>query len=150
MRWRRRLESQQRESARKAAASAAAVRSSSSYDSFATEKRHNAVTQTASWLDRAKSALKADLPSEADLGQSTAIIQNQMNEVQRLIKEGPVIQTNSDGITNVMERGSDQHPSPSGSDTEPEDKRLRTAADAEALVGFIRSVRESAASGSTL
>jgi hypothetical protein len=32
-------------------------------------------------------------------------------------------------------------------EVEPADKRMRTAEDAEALVGFLRSVRASAASG---
>ncbi len=71
-------------------------------------------------------------------------IMTQMQEVERLIHEGPSIQQTSVGLTHAVD--------PQGTATsppvvEPADKRLRTGAeDAEALVGFLRSVRASAAS----
>ena len=70
----------------------------------------------------------------------------QMQEVQRLIHEGPIIQQSSADLPDMLDQAEQQagtiSPNP-----EPADKRLRTAEDAEALVGFLRSVRASAASG---
>lgn len=140
---------QQRESAKKAAAAASGR---ASYDGGAQGPKQNVVTQTASWLDRAKSVLQepssgasADSPDSGD-------IQNQMQEVQRLIHEGPAIQQTTVGLSSVLDQAQDEEEteevaSPVNSDTEHADKRLRTAEDAEALVGFLRSVRASAASG---
>jgi len=171
---------QQRESARKAAASAVAVaaeRSSSaphgvgSSDSSSREQHgkvgnrivnqeENAVARTASWLNRAKSALKDPAktkrtstpkakPRKAD------DLRSQMQEVERLINEGPAIQQTSAELPEMIDKAEEEaHPSASednmsagSSDIEPADKRLRTAEDAEALVGFLRSVRASAAAG---
>ena len=146
-RWRNRLETQQRESARKAAAAAASGRVTS-FDS-SQGSRQNVVTQTASWLDRAKSVLK-EPTTTAEVSVSNregGDLETQMQEVQRLIHEGPVIQQSSAGLPHVLDVDEDQAASPSNSDTEPVDKRLRTAEDAETLVGFLRSVRASAASG---
>ena len=67
-----------------------------------------------------------------------------MQEVQRLIYEGPVIQQTSADLPQILDEES--HVA-QGVEEEPADKRLRTDEDAEALVGFIRSVRASAASG---
>ena len=133
---------QQRESAKKAAASAAVA-------AIATSGRTdigqpNPVAQTASWLDRAKSALK-EPPTENTV--EAISLHYQMQEVQRLIHEGPVIQQTSADLPHMLD---DEAPSLIGQqnvEVEPADKRLRTDEDAEALVGFIRSVRASAASG---
>ena len=70
-----------------------------------------------------------------------------MQEVQRLIHEGPIIQQTSVDLPHMLD---DDVPAIGGQlnvEAEPADKRLRTDEDAEALVGFIRSVRASAASG---
>ena len=149
-RWLRRLEMQQRESARKAAASASAglVRSSMEGLSSGPGTKATGVVQTASWLDRAKSALQDPTPPPIAVSvppPSSHALESHMHEVQRLINEGPVIQETSAGLSTFL----DEHdgPSPPGSVTEPADKRLRTAEGAEALVGFIRSVRASAAAG---
>jgi hypothetical protein len=99
-----------------------------------------------------------------------AEIENQMKEVRRLIYEGPLIQETTAGFPDLANQGiaahqTDGHASNElrGTDagtaynmsqhlgTEPADKRMRTALttgaeDAEALVGFLRSVRASAAS----
>ena len=133
---------QQRESAKKAAASAAvaAIATSGRTD----VGQPNPVAQTASWLDRAKSALK-EAPTENTV--EAISLHYQMQEVQRLIHEGPVIQQTSADLPQMLD---DEVPPPSGQhnlEVEPADKRLRTDEDAEALVGFIRSVRASAASG---
>ena len=133
---------QQRESAKKAAASAAvaAIATSGRTD----VGQPNPVAQTASWLDRAKSALK-DAHTENTV--EAISLHYQMQEVQRLIHEGPVIQQTSADLPQMLD---DEVPPPSGQqilEVEPADKRLRTDEDAEALVGFIRSVRASAASG---
>jgi hypothetical protein len=102
----------------------------------------NIVTQTASWLDRAKSVLRD--PSPKTTGQEKPEedeIMTQMQEVERLIHEGPIIQQTSVGL----------HHQETAPGVEPADKRLRTGAeDAEALVGFLRSVRASAATGEDL
>lgn len=133
---------QQRESAKKAAASAAvaAIATSGRTD----VGQPNPVAQTASWLDRAKSALK-DAHTENTV--EAISLHYQMQEVQRLIHEGPVIQQTSADLPQMLD---DEVPPPGGQqnvEVEPADKRLRTDEDAEALVGFIRSVRASAASG---
>lgn len=112
-RWRRRLELQQRESAKKAVAR--------------TDPVVHPVAQTAAWLDRAKSALQEPTAAEA--------LHYQIEQVQRLIYEGPVIQQTSADLPQMLE---------TTSDSSPADKRLRTDEDAEALVGFIRSVRAAA------
>jgi hypothetical protein len=129
------------------------------------------VTQAASWLDRANAILKGVhihgfpvAPAMADSssvpeekvetsGDSTpdSAIENEMKEVERLIHEGPRIQKTAAGLPNLLTSNQrlsgtlDGPPSP----PEPADKRMRTgvggtisgAEDAEALVGFLRSVR---------
>jgi hypothetical protein len=151
---------QQRDHAKKAAASAAATAAAAAATGrtagippegqVAGGSDPNIVTQTASWLDRAKSVLKD--PSPKTTGQEkpeelqslpSDELMTQMQEVQRLIHEGPIIQRTIPGLPHVVDQQTASSPPP-----EPADKRLRTGAeDAEALVGFLRSVRASAASG---
>lgn len=138
IRWRKRLEMQQRESAKKAAATAAAVAGGSR------ASQENVVTRTAAWLDRAESVLKGDASSND--GKPTDI-QSQMQEVEKLIHEGPIIQETSAELPDIL-REAQERAYTSSPDPEPLDKRLRTAnQDAEALVGFLRSVRASEATG---
>lgn len=138
MRWRTRLEMQQRESAKKAAATAAAANG-------ARCTRENVVTRTASWLDRAESVLKH--PSDNGDAEKPVDIKYQMQEVERLIHEGPSIQETSAGLPDMLFEAQ-QRASSGSPDPEHTDKRLRTAnQDAEALVGFLRSVHASEASG---
>jgi hypothetical protein len=99
-----------------------------------------------------------------------AAIENQMKEVQRLIYEGPLIQQTTAGLPDLIHQGIAAHQTHGHASNElrrtdvgtaynvsqhlgaePADKRMRTASttgaeDAEALVGFLRSVRASAAS----
>jgi hypothetical protein len=133
---------QQRESAKKAAASAAvaAVATSGRADIV----QQNPVAQTAAWLDRAKLALQ-EPPSENT--EESLSLHYQMQEVQRLINEGPVIQQTSADLPHILDDENPSTISQQNPEIEPADKRLRTDEDAEALVGFIRSVRASAASG---
>jgi hypothetical protein len=144
---------QLRDHAKKAAASAAAAAAATGrpvgipLEGQVVGSNPNIVTQTASWLDRAKSVLKDPSPKTPG-GQEKHEedeIMTQMQEVERLIHEGPSIQQTSVGLSHVV----DHQPSTTSSPpVEPADKRLRTGAeDAEALVGFLRSVRASAASG---
>lgn len=74
---------------------------------------------------------------------------NQMAEVQKLLNEGSTMQRTSAELSHLVDQTVDQANSGTQSPPpEPADKRLRTGAeDAEALVGFLRSVRASAASG---
>lgn len=186
-RWRRRLEMQQRESAKKAAASVAAVAAgrggsqgivssgsashecSEKVNGGAVSQEENVVARTASWLDRAKSVLKEPtISSNGQLPKAEHIapaedIRTQMEEVERLINEGPTIRQKSAALPEMVEKaGEDEdedvvhrhassnsidNMSAGSSDVEHEDKRMRTAEDAEALVGFLRSVRASAAAG---
>jgi hypothetical protein len=144
---------QLRDHAKKAAASAAAAAAAAGrpvgmlLEDQVAGSDPNIVTQTASWLDRAKSVLQD--PSPNTTGQEKAEededeILTQMQEVERLIHEGPSIQQTSVGLTQAVDpKGAASNPPA----VEPADKRLRTGAeDAEALVGFLRSVRASAAS----
>lgn len=146
-RWHRRLESQQRESAKKVAVTAAACVAEGQPEVSHLCSKKTTVVQTAAWLDRARSLLEdpsSDAPSNDDVSKS---LESQMKEVQRLIHEGPGIQENTAGFGTLTDQSDDQATASSGSDTEPADKRLRTAEDAEALVGFIRTVQAFAASG---
>mmetsp|Transcript_24304 Transcript_24304/g.59512 ORF Transcript_24304/g.59512 Transcript_24304/m.59512 type:complete len:479 (+) Transcript_24304:563-1999(+) len=189
-RWRRRLEMQQRESAKKAAASAAAVSTAPQNGTFhfvqgvpvallgvqgvrsqgGTTMPETVVTQAASWLDRANAILggttiegsRMILPTTASATAPSQVsgseIENQMNEVRRLIYEGPLIQQTTAGLprmlnydTNAENAPSNISPVNANHSIEPADKRQRRtslsgAEDAEALVGFLRSVRASAAS----
>jgi ATP-dependent protease HslVU (ClpYQ) ATPase subunit len=133
---------QQRESAKKAAASAAVAAIATS--GRADIGQPNPVAQTASWLDRAKSALQ-ETPTENTV--EAISLHYQMQEVQRLIHEGPVIQQTSADLPHMLDDETPAHDGQQNVEVEPADKRLRTDEDAEALVGFIRSVRASAASG---
>jgi hypothetical protein len=134
---------QQRESSKKAAASAAVAAIATS--GRADVGQQNPVAQTASWLDRAKIALK-ETPTEDAV--EAISLHYQMQEVQRLIHEGPVIQQTSADLPHMLDDETPlQQESQQSVEVEPADKRLRTDEDAEALVGFIRSVRASAASG---
>ncbi|CAJ1943138.1 unnamed protein product [Cylindrotheca closterium] len=189
-RWRRRLEMQQRESAKKAAASAAAVSAAPQNGNFhfvqgvpvallgvqgvrsqgGTTMPETVVTQAASWLDRANAILggtaidgnRMMLPTTASVSASHQVsgseIENQMNEVRRLIYEGPLIQQTTAGLPRMLNYDTNAENAPSNispvngnHSIEPADKRQRRtslsgAEDAEALVGFLRSVRASAAS----
>jgi hypothetical protein len=111
----------------------------------------NVVNQIASWLNRAQTALKdpphaakQETPEDLQSLPSNEIM-NQMQEVERLILEGPLIQDKSAGLPHIVGQA-DQPVTPGSLETAHADKRLRTdgAEDAEALVGFIRSVRASA------
>lgn len=208
---------QQRESAKKAAASAAAANAatrgstdmvqgvpvallgSGAHGANDSQIQQTAVTQAASWLDRANAILKGTIASDAlrDSSNHTSTstspqhrdestqssgddsLENQMKEVQRLIYEGPAIQQTAAAFPNLLiqsSHSSDQGQSsftsaalpnsisstaasgPISPDLEPADKRLRTsgtsatsgAEDAEALIGFLSSVRASAAAGHDL
>ena len=216
-RWRRRLEIQQRESAKKAAASAAiaanganrvsstmvqgvpvAVLGGSAQGVNARQLQQTAVTQAASWLDRANAILRGTMTTEANLKSSPHgsassspqpkdentqssgddSLENQMKEVQRLIYEGPVIQQTAAGLPGLLLQTSasseqlgnssamaaaqstaETSTGPMSPDLEPADKRMKTSAttsatsgaeDAEALIGFLSSVRASAAAGQEL
>lgn len=97
------------------------------------------VTQTASWLDRAKGVLEGQ-NDDKDQSQD---LQSRMQEMQRLIREGPGIQQASADLPNILEEP------PVAAPERP--KRMRTAeGDAEALVGFLRTVRASVDSSSSL
>jgi len=149
---------QQRESAKKAAASAAVAAAASCGGpggegaSESEAQQQNPVTQTATWLDRAKSALK-ESPTEEQQDDGPDL-EGQMHEVERLIHEGPVIEQNSAHLPQLLDIPEGAQSPTNGSvgsgDPEPADKRMKTAEDAEALVGFLRSVRASAASGAQL
>lgn len=149
---------QQRESAKKAAASAAAAAAAASsvpqgslVESALTGVPQNPILQTAAWLDRAKSL--TSFPSNNIEVLPRNEVMHQMAEVQKLLSEGSTMQRTSAELPHVVEHSADQAATgtPSGTASpppEPADKRLRTGAeDAEALVGFLRSVRASAASG---
>eukprot|EP00980_Cylindrotheca_fusiformis_P028335 scaffold22592_cov129-Cylindrotheca_fusiformis.AAC.21 len=196
-RWRRRLEMQQRESAKKAAASAAAVNhaphdsvhhiqgvpvglldSQAPQGAVGNKMQQNVVTQAASWLDRANAILagasKGDkgvfVPAESSLRESHQFdstssneneIESQMQEVRRLIYEGPIIQQTAAGLPHLLSYDTRENTIATvnrvpmagehSKAVEPADKRQRRtsvsgAEDAEALVGFLRSVRASATS----
>jgi hypothetical protein len=87
-----------------------------------------------------------DSPNGSAEEHDASDIESQMHEVQRLIHEGPIIQQTSAALPSMLEQA-EERAATSSPEPEPADKRLRTAEDAEALVGFIRSVRASAASG---
>jgi uncharacterized protein HemY len=150
------LELQQRESAKKAAAAALAVGrgfQDGSFDPIAHgSHRKNVVTRTASWLDRANLVLNEQSAHETESYIDEAVdIQVQLQEVQRLIHEGPIIQQTSSELPEMIDQAEQEalaiSSTASASEVEPADKRMRTAEDAEALVGFLRSVRASAAAG---
>jgi hypothetical protein len=164
-RWRRRLEMQQRDSVKKAAASVAAVASSgqavfglSSVTPISpsgmldptSDENGNPVAKTASWLDRAKTVLK-EASGNCSIDEHTHELENQIQEVQRLIHEGPSIQQTSHSLPQILDQTEVEKGviAVGSGEEEPADKRLRTAEDAEALVGFLRSVRASAAQGET-
>jgi hypothetical protein len=127
------------------------------------------VTRTASWLDRANAILASGGENEpmpqqhlsAD-SQPAKEIEDEMIEVQRLIHEGPIIQQTTAGLPRLLDHslGSDsplQYTASLSGDLEssqpPVDKRPRRlsgndssgAEDAQALVGFLNSVRAAAA-----
>lgn len=148
---------QQRESAKKAAAAAVAVgrglQDGSCDPTGKGSHRANVVTRTASWLDRANVLLGEQTSTDAESYIDEAVdIQVQMQEVQRLIHEGPIIQQTSADLPEMIDQAEQEaiaiaSAAAAAAEVEPADKRMRTAEDAEALVGFLRSVRASAASG---
>ena len=146
---------QQRESAKKAAASAAAAAAAASsaphgglVDPAGSTASQNPILQTATWLDRAKSL--TSLPSDNIEVLPRSEVMDQMAEVQKLLNEGSTMQRANAEFTH-LDHSAERSGANSGTESpppEPADKRLRTGAeDAEALVGFLRSVRASAASG---
>lgn len=148
------MEMQQRESAKKAAASAAAAAAAASSvqgidDPTGSGVAQNPILQTAAWLDRAKTLTSLRSDNIEALPRNE--VMNQMKEVQKLLHEGSTMQRTSAGLSHFVDQTASQTVSgpPSGTESPPPehaDKRLRTGAeDAEALVGFLRSVRASAA-----
>jgi hypothetical protein len=152
------------------------------------QAQQTAVTQTASWLDRANAILSSNsdaiqavpprlVPPDVSTDQSRVgavdslpqqEIEDQMKEVQRLIHEGPIIQRTTAGLPHLLEQQGVESRGGQRKVTEdlwqeppgpPVDKRPRTssggqdssgAEDAEALVGFLNSVRANAeASGNS-
>lgn len=135
------------------------------------------VTQAASWLDRANAILGGSkpggngvlVPTRSSPGDPQSFeniacneIESQMQEVRRLIYEGPLIQQTAAGLPHLLSYDTRENTATNMNrvplageqnvQIEPADKRLRRtsvsgAEDAEALVGFLRSVRASAASG---
>jgi hypothetical protein len=167
-------ESAKKAAASAAAAAAAHVAGRGSYSEQAVtnplgapvdsqQVRKIAVTRTASWLDRANAILtgKQQASSIANQDHADAVrslpqqeIEKQMKEVQRLIHEGPVIQQSTVALPAMLNqdsaRSSGNQPDSPSRVRPPVDKRPRRlsgdsgAADAEALVGFLKSVRANA------
>ena len=115
----------------------------------------NPIVQTATWLDRAKTLTSLSSQNIEVLPRNE--VMNQMAEVQKLLHEGSNMQRTSAELSHMVDQSTDRGTlisAASGTESpppEPADKRLRTGAeDAEALVGFLRSVRASAASGQEL
>eukprot|EP00540_Astrosyne_radiata_P019888 CAMPEP_0116867836 /NCGR_PEP_ID=MMETSP0418-20121206/26846_1 /TAXON_ID=1158023 /ORGANISM="Astrosyne radiata, Strain 13vi08-1A" /LENGTH=585 /DNA_ID=CAMNT_0004503707 /DNA_START=454 /DNA_END=2211 /DNA_ORIENTATION=+ len=119
-------------------------------------------TEAAAPLARNKSHVSTDTSDHAQAVRSLPPqeIEDQMKEVQKLIHEGPIIQQTTAGLPHLLEaRPKTTHPennmrghSLANSEEDvfdlPRDKRPRRlsgAEDAEALVGFLNSVRASAA-----
>lgn len=160
---------QQRDSIKKSAASVAITLGSSggraidvlgsAEEVLEVQGNGNPVAKTASWLDRAKNLLREPSGDGSTVDQQAQELENQLLEVQRLIHEGPIIQQTSQELPQILET----HPHDGTeavdrgnvttsnviTENEPADKRLRTAEDAEALVGFLRSVRATAAQSGT-
>jgi hypothetical protein len=149
---------QQRESAKKVGIPASSSRSMLDTNTFggdnpdshveAAIRQENPIAKTASWLNRAKNVLQE--PTGTHLrDEETEELEHQIQEVQRLIHEGPSIQLTSHELPPMLDLPvhSKEIVVGGNGDDEPADKRLRTAEDAEALVGFLRSVRASAAQG---
>jgi hypothetical protein len=130
------------------------------------------VARTASWLERANAVLStgdepanpSTLNGSRDHAQAVKLlppqeIEDQMKEVQRLIHEGPIIQQTTAGLPDLLHSNAHSYSNLSSLDHEgpPVDKRPRRlsgsdtsgAEDAEALVGFLNSVRAAAAASST-
>eukprot|EP00934_Nitzschia_sp_Nitz4_P003184 Nitzschia sp. Nitz4//scaffold62_size106224//32147//33416//NITZ4_004348-RA/size106224-augustus-gene-0.88-mRNA-1//1//CDS//3329555832//3174//frame0 len=131
----------------------------------------NVVTQAASWLDRANAILKDTQPESERGGDvssgrhavaggvdyesiSNEELEHQMRAVQSLINEGPLVQQTTAGLPSLLSgQGSPDilEAEVESATSEPPEKRLRTSGsitsvdDADALVGFVRSVEESAA-----
>jgi len=153
-RWRRRLEIQQQESAKKAVAAAAAAASIRPEDADTGLRQQSTILQTASWLDRANTVMTDQPLRDIDSLPQSEIV-NQIQEVQRLLQENPQMQRASSFLPDLVDRSGDHGTGPaqmaskaSSPPPEPADKRPRTGTeDAEALVGFLRSVRASAAAG---
>ena len=64
------------------------------------------IAQTASWLDRANAILsnnKAISEEQKVQARNGKTVQKEMEEVQRLIYEGPIIQKTSKGLTKLLE-----------------------------------------------
>lgn len=186
-RWRRRLEMQQRESAKKAAVSAAAANAgrtllysvqnpvapnavpSAYHATNSLDGQHvteSAVTRTAAWLDRANAILAPSISLPQDGDHTEAIsslpeteIELQMKAVERLLHEGPIIKQTTAGLPLFLDQDNCPYrPSEnmsigsqdSGPVGPPRDKRARRlsdtgAEDAEALLGFVNTVRAAAA-----
>jgi hypothetical protein len=126
----------------------------------------SAVTRTAAWLDRANAILAPSKSIPLDGDHTEAIsslpeteIELQMKAVERLLHEGPIIQQTTAGLPLFLDQDSSPYrPSEnmsigsqdSGSMDPPRDKRARRlsdtgAEDAEALLGFVNTVRAAAA-----
>jgi hypothetical protein len=129
------------------------------------------VTRTASWLDRANAILAVGNDGNHQFTETSTLdvkslpvedIEDQMKEVQRLIHEGPIIQKTTVGLPRLIDLSSDPQSSHDPQKTDqvegeflhtPLDKRPRRLSDhnlsgnedAQALVGFLNSVRAAAA-----
>lgn len=126
----------------------------------------SAVTRTASWLDRANAILSPTIsilidgdPDRAISALPETAIEDQMKAVERLLHEGPIIQQTTAGLPYLLDQENNPYrcseamsvaSHDSGSVDPPRDKRPRKfsdtgAEDAEALLGFVNTVRAAAA-----
>ena len=177
--WRKRIEIQQRESAKKAAASAAAAAATGGNggdprgsEMSEEQLKRNIVAKTALWLDRAGALLSGNYVSPENLVVAPpkiddiellppSLVEFQMKEVEKLLNEGSIIQKVGKGLPRLLE-GSTHLNLTAGKEAPSKRSRqplsggsLSTigpqapggrpdAEGAQALVGFIESVRSSA------
>jgi len=124
-RWRRRLEMQQKETARKAATTTSGAGKHLNLSFFKPShdltnedlERSSVVAETASWLDRANSILSNQNSSSISTHQNTvgsnillkneADVKKEMQEVQRLIHYGSKIQKSSAELPMLLKQSTD-------------------------------------------
>mmetsp|Transcript_17827 Transcript_17827/g.51035 ORF Transcript_17827/g.51035 Transcript_17827/m.51035 type:complete len:498 (+) Transcript_17827:231-1724(+) len=164
--WRRRLETQEQESARKAAVSAAAAASGRLGDPnnrlADAQIKRNLIAKTAAWLDRADAILSVGgkgASASPDTGSSEeskpsqddesadqlpqSVLESQMKEVEKLLNEGTLIQKTSKGLPKLLQgaSGADLVPSSDASNKKRSGSFSAATATTEAGQGTKRPKR---------
>lgn len=100
-------------------------------------QEHQVVTETANWLDQANMLLEKQQQQQLHQHQPGEV-ERQLQQMEHLIHQGPQIRESSAGLPQMIQQRQQQPEARRG----PTPNLVSQTSDAEALVGFINSIRQ--------